>query len=82
MGAATKQQIKEWVEKGKENDCTHVIIAVDTWNHEDYPVYVNADMDIHNKIKYYEKSNDRIMEVYNMHMDLEEQLNQHRCYNI
>lgn len=28
--ATTKEQIKTWIERGKELDSTHVIVAVDT----------------------------------------------------
>jgi hypothetical protein len=80
--AATKQEIKNWVEQGKEEECTHVIIAVDTWDHTDYPIFIKKGANVQDKIKYYETSQDRIMEIYNMNMDLETQLNQNRCYNI
>jgi hypothetical protein len=80
--AATKNQINDWVNKGKENKCTHVIIAVDTWDHEDYPIYVTSEKNIHTEISKFERSKNRIMEIYKMSEDLEMQLNQYRSYTI
>ena len=39
--AATYEEIKGWLDEGrKRKDITHMIVVCDTWDHEDYPVYV------------------------------------------
>ncbi len=38
---ATAKDIREWIERGQELGATHIIIAVDTWDHDNYPIYVN-----------------------------------------
>lgn len=81
---ATKQDIRGWLERGLEKNATHVICVVDTFplDWEDYPVYVSPDDDVRKKeIKFKEASMQRVMEIYNLSMDLEEQLNEHRAWN-
>lgn len=36
----TRNDIAQWFEEGKALGATHMIVAVDTYDHEDYPVYV------------------------------------------
>jgi len=77
--ATTKQDIREWFERGVEQGATHLIVVCDTFNYEDYPVYVEKGQDAK---KVYEAHNgpnmQRVMEVYNLSQDMEEQLNEHR----
>lgn len=78
--AATLQDIKRWI---KENQETHhkryLIIMVDTYDHEDYPVYATKDFCLE-KIK---KPGDMqcIIEIYDFEMDLEFQLKERRAYH-
>lgn len=80
--AATKEEIREWLQRGIEQKSSHVIIAVDTWDYEDYPVFVSADEDVQEKVNSYNNKSDRIMEVYNLKADIEEQLNETRVWNL
>ncbi len=80
--ATTKEDIKQWLERGKSQKATHVIIACDTFDHGDYPVYVMPSEDVHERAKAYNRVNmQRIMEVYNLSMDIESQLNEGRAVN-
>jgi hypothetical protein len=36
----TVQQIDDWFEAGIEDGATHMIVVVDEFDHDDYPVYV------------------------------------------
>lgn len=74
--------IREWLEAGIEQKATHCIIVCDTFDHEDYPVYVSADQDAR-KVKDGLDGNNmqRVMEVYNLSQDIEPQLKQHRSFN-
>lgn len=80
--STTKNEVREWLERGIERSSTHVIIAVDTWDHEDYPVFVSRDESVYEKINSYDNKQNRIMEVYNLSIDIDEQLNQYRVWNI
>ena len=80
--AASKEEIREWLQRGIDQHATHVIIAVDTWDYEDYPVFVSAAEDIHEKVNSYDVKQDRIMEVYSLQVDIEAQLNETRAWNL
>ena len=38
--AASLQEVNSWVERAKEMGATHIISVCDTFDWEDYPVYV------------------------------------------
>jgi len=81
--ATTKQDIKEWLLRGKKEGATHVIVVCDTFEYDDYPVMVMPKDNIVEKIEEYNGKNmQRIMEVYNLSMDLEKQLDSGRSYNL
>lgn len=78
----TKEDIREWIERGKEEKATHMIVVCDTFLYEDYPVFVSKNEDVKKKMEEYNGKNEqRIMEVYNLKMDIEQQLNQERSFN-
>lgn len=79
--AATKSDIREWLERA-DKDATHMIVVCDTYDWDDYPVYVYRHENVRVKeAEYNAKSMQRVMEVYNLALSIEEQLNQHRCFN-
>ncbi len=78
----TKEEISNWFNIGVELKATHMIVVCDTFDYEDYPVYVQEDQNVH-KI---EKESDhaemqKVMEVYCLTMDKEAQLDQTRAFN-
>jgi len=78
----TRMDIKRWFDDGVKQEATHMIIAVDTFDHGDYPVYILPDDDVHKKINEVRMAPmQRIVEIYDLSMDREEQLNEHRVYN-
>jgi len=44
--ATTKEDIQRWLDYGKESGATHVIVVCDTFDWEDYPVYVSPTEDV------------------------------------
>lgn len=79
---ASSNDIKRWLENGKERGATHVIIARDTWDHDNYPVYVMPGTDVKEKITEYKgKDMQTIDEVYNLSMDIKKQLKAWRVWN-
>lgn len=72
-----------WLEKGREQNATHVIIVEDTFDGEDYPVYVKQGEDVKVTVLQYDGVNmQRICEVYNLSMNLQEQVSASYVYNL
>lgn len=84
--AASYEDISEWFDKGVGMGATHMIVICDTYDHSDYPLYVmkGTKKIVEKKIKANSHSHtmQRVMEVYDLHMDKEAQMNQHRCWSI
>ena len=79
-----KEEIKQIIMSGNTLEYSHCIIVCDTFEYEDYPVYVKHGEDIYEYIKYYNDCNrmSKIMEIYNYNLDLDEQLKEIRAYHI
>jgi hypothetical protein len=75
--ATTREEIRGWFLEGKKQGATHMIVACDTFDWEDYPVYVSPQENVQEKAAGQEK----IMEVYSMSMDMEMQLNEGRAFH-
>ena len=78
--ATSMQDILGWIERGKEAKATHLIVVCDTFDYDDYPVFVKPGQDAREVFEHYHGKNmQRVMEVYNLSMDIGEQLNEHRA---
>lgn len=81
--AANKEMIREWLEEGKAEGNTHVIVVCDTYDWDDYPVYCGSLAVTNEKIAYYSTASmQRIMEVYDLRIDIEKQLAAGRVWNV
>lgn len=79
----TKEDIREWIRRGKEQKATHLIVVCDTFDYNDYPVFVQKNEDVKIIVEEYSGRNmQTIMEVYNLNKNIEDQLNSDRCYNL
>lgn len=80
MGTS-KEDIKEWIQRGIDQGATHMIVVCDTFDWDDYPVYVMPEEDARKKYAGYNGANmQKVMEVYNLKKDIDIQLNQHRTF--
>jgi hypothetical protein len=78
----TKSDIAAWFQRGISDHKTHMIVVVDTYDHEDYPVYVSAGENSRTKAAEYNgKDMQRVMEVYNLSLPMEAQLSENRAFN-
>ncbi len=77
----TPSDIRRWLRDAETKGSTHVIVVCDTYDHEDYPVFVTATTQeaLDRKIAESSGSMQRIMEVYAMHLPIEAQLQEHRA---
>lgn len=79
---ATKEDISDWFDRGVRNNATHMIIVCDTYDYDDYPVYVEVGEDPHEVAKKYDGVNmQRLMEVYSLKKSKESQLTIDRVWN-
>lgn len=80
--AASKSDIQGWFERGVGQGATHMIVVCDTFDHEDYPVFVQDGEDARKKADSYNGRNmQRVMEVYDLRADMADQLGAHRAFN-
>lgn len=78
----TMSDIREWLSRYNSKVFSHVLIVCDGFDHSDYPVAVQNDEDVKAQISEYNNVNmQRVMEVYNLSMDLEEQISGDRAWN-
>ena len=79
---ATLQDIKGWLETAQTSNATHLIVAVDKFDYDNYPVYVQEHENVQHVYDRIMKSKmQSVGEVYNMSMNIEEQLKQVRAKN-
>lgn len=79
----TKHDIRGWLAQGEARGATHLVVVCDTYDHEDYPVYVMPDEKVSDiVVSYSNQSMQRVMEVYSYGRDLEAQLAEHRSFHL
>ncbi len=80
--ATSRIDIRRWFKDGKKSGATHMIVVCDTWDWEDYPVYVKPDEKVREKYAEYNNKNmQKVMEVYSLKKDMENQLNEVRAFH-
>jgi hypothetical protein len=80
--AATRDDIQGWLLRAKANGAAYVIVACDTYDWDDYPIEVGPDDDFYKKYANVDgRDMQRIVEVYDLSLDLGAQLNERRAYH-
>lgn len=82
--ATTQNDIRGWLNEGKKQGATHMLVVCDTYDHEDYPVYVKAGQsakDLHAEYVQGKHSMQRVMECYSLGKDIEPQLAERRAFH-
>lgn len=79
----SKQDIKGWLHRDEAKSATHMLVVCDMFDYTDYPVFANSKNDAEMKYEQYDdtESMSKVMEVYKLSEDIDEQLNQHRAFN-
>ena len=75
------ETIKSWLNSAEDDD-THMIVICDTFDYIDYPKYVKKTENV--RMVYdsvHQKNMQKVMEVYNLKMDIDDQLNERRAFN-
>jgi hypothetical protein len=80
--AASRQDIRNWFDRGVKQGSTHLIVVCDTFDYDDYPVFVSKDENVREKALTFNGGNmQRVIEVYNLSMDRDIQMAEHRSFN-
>ncbi len=80
--ATTKEDIKGWYDRAKQQGSTHFFVVCDTFDYEGYPVFIEHTQDVRKEYdKYDNKNMQKVMEVYNMSLPLKEQVDKPRAFN-
>lgn len=80
--STTKQMISDWFDLGVEQKATHMLVVCDTFDYEDYPVYVKPSEKVREEYAKYNGPNmQKVMEVYDLKKDRDTQLNEGRSFN-
>lgn len=68
--AATRQDVDRWIKSAKDMGATHIISVCDTFDYDDYPVYVMPSDNLEEKKSEYSGKNmQRINEVITVNKD-------------
>ena len=76
----TTAEIEEWFDRGVAQGATHMVVVCDTFDHGDYPCYCSSATEARRKVAA-PGDMQRVMEVYNLTMDKNKQMNEHRSFN-
>lgn len=80
--AASRLDISGWFDAGVDDGATHLIVVCDTFDHDDYPVYVFPTQDVHEVVaEKTGKNMQKLMEVYALHLDKDTQMDEWRSFH-
>ncbi len=73
---ATKFTVMRWLQIGKREGATHMLLVEDILAEENVPVYVSASEELNYKMRRFNDAHSmRIKAVFDLLMDLDQQLN-------
>jgi hypothetical protein len=76
MLKATRPIILRWLQIGKKEGATHMLLVEDVLADEMVPVYVTASENLNNKVSRFDDAHAmRLKAIFNLRLDLETQLN-------
>lgn len=79
----TREEIGRWFDEGVAKGATHMIVATDIFDWDDYPVYVMpGSVAAKRADEVRSQSMTKVMEVYDLSMDRAQQLGAGRVYNV
>ena len=76
----TQEDVRRWLKEAQERKAKFMIVVVDTFDYEDYPVFCLTEEECNEK--YHNPGQmQRIMEVYDLSLDIEKQINEVRAFH-
>ncbi len=80
--ATSRGDIRGWFLRGKKKGATHMLVVCDTFDLEDYPVFVMPNENVQQKYeKFNGKDMQRVMEVYSLGKGMGDQLDELRAFH-
>lgn len=80
--STSKRELASWFKRGQEKGASHMIVVCDTFDYSDYPVFVKREENCRTRYEEFNGKNmQRVMEVYNLDMSMDEQLADRRVFN-
>ena len=78
----TRDGIFAWYDEGKKKGATHMIIVCDTFDWDDFPVYVMAGENARDKAESEgKKPMQKVMEVYSLSLPVLDQFQERRAFH-
>lgn len=77
----SKDTLRYWFDRGIDEGATHMIVVCDTYDHSDYPVYVDANQNVRDVEKDQRGNMRQVMEVYDLRMSCEDQMAERRAFH-
>lgn len=79
----SRNDIGKWFDEGVEQKATLMIVVCDTYDYDDYPVYVNQGENFWSRYDSFDGQRmQRIMEVYDLTANKAEQLTERRAMRL
>jgi hypothetical protein len=81
--AASREDISRWFDQGSRQKATHLIVVCDTFDHEDYPVFVQGAQECLDRYNELDGRNmQRVMEVYDLRQPKAPQMDERRAMRL
>jgi len=77
----TKSEISGWFDQALNTSADYLIVVCDTYDWIDYPIYCSAKNYLQAYKAHDGKNMQKIMEVYDLSMDRDSQLLEHRAFH-
>lgn len=79
----TGELIDIWLAEAKKQKASHLIMACDTFNYENYPIFAHGKKDCQEKVRKHNGQNmQRVDAVYNMRRSIKNQRAEERPWHI
>lgn len=78
--ATTKDDIRRWLQRCAGEGCSHMLVVCDTFDRSDYPVGAHSEKEAR-AIYQNPGPMQKVMEVYKLDLEWEEQLSARRVFN-
>ena len=81
--STTKEDLQKWFDDGVARGALFMIVACDTYDHRDYPVYAKTAWEAWVQFQAHDGKNmQRVMEVYDLLMDRDVQMEEFRAFHM